>query len=110
MSAAQKPLDLMRRAAGPAVALIIIAYFLGAAVIGDNGTGKRPQYELADRMAAEAASVYALAPPFFTETIRRSAPTSPQIPTRQPRAPEAPASAAHPPRSAAPRRPECPRP
>lgn len=37
MAAAHKPLVLMRRAAGPATALIIIAYFLGAAVIGDNG-------------------------------------------------------------------------
>jgi len=32
-----KPVVLMRRAAGPALALIIIGYFLGAAVVGDNG-------------------------------------------------------------------------
>ncbi|MFN3725334.1 MAG: FtsB family cell division protein [Allosphingosinicella sp.] len=47
MSAAQKPLDLMRRAAGPAVALIIIAYFLGAAVIGDNGVMSWGEYRAA---------------------------------------------------------------
>jgi cell division protein FtsB len=37
MATARKPLVLIRRAAGPAIALVIIAYFLGAAVIGDNG-------------------------------------------------------------------------
>ena len=47
MSAAQKPLDLMRRAAGPAFALIIIAYFLGAAVIGDNGVMSWGEYRAA---------------------------------------------------------------
>jgi len=34
---ANRPALLIRRAAGPAVALIIISYFLGAAVVGDNG-------------------------------------------------------------------------
>ena len=47
MSAAQKPVALMRRAAGPAVALIIIAYFLGAAVIGDNGVMSWGEYRAA---------------------------------------------------------------
>ena len=47
MPAAQKPLALMRRAAGPALALIIIAYFLGAAVIGDNGVLSWGEYRAA---------------------------------------------------------------
>lgn len=47
MPAAQKPLALMRRAAGPAFALIIIAYFLGAAVIGDNGVMSWGEYRAA---------------------------------------------------------------
>ena len=47
MSAAQKPVALMRRAAGPAFALIIIAYFLGAAVIGDNGVMSWGEYRAA---------------------------------------------------------------
>lgn len=34
---ANRPVELIRRAAGPAIALIIITYFLGAAVVGDNG-------------------------------------------------------------------------
>ena len=34
---ANRPVELMRRAAGPAIALVIISYFLGAAVVGDNG-------------------------------------------------------------------------
>lgn len=37
MAALHKPAVLLRRAIGPAIALIIIAYFLGAAVTGDNG-------------------------------------------------------------------------
>ena len=37
MVVAPKPLVLIRRAAGPAVALVIIGYFLAAAVVGDNG-------------------------------------------------------------------------
>lgn len=34
---ANRPALLIRRAAGPATALVIIGYFLGAAVVGDNG-------------------------------------------------------------------------
>jgi cell division protein FtsB len=37
MAAARSPFTLIRRAAGPASGLLIIAYFLGAAVVGDNG-------------------------------------------------------------------------
>ena len=47
MPAAQKPLALMRRVVGPASALIIIAYFLGAAVIGDNGVMSWGEYRAA---------------------------------------------------------------
>ena len=47
MPAAQKPFDLMRRVAGPASALVIIAYFLGAAVIGDNGVMSWGEYRAA---------------------------------------------------------------
>lgn len=34
---ANRPAELLRRAAAPAIALVIITYFLGAAVVGDNG-------------------------------------------------------------------------
>jgi len=35
--AGRNPLTLIRRAAWPALGSLIIAYFLGAAVVGDNG-------------------------------------------------------------------------
>lgn len=35
--AGRNPFSLMRRAALPALGLIIIAYFVGAAVVGENG-------------------------------------------------------------------------
>jgi cell division protein FtsB len=37
MTVGRNPLALMRRAAWPAAGLLIIAYFLGAAVVGENG-------------------------------------------------------------------------
>lgn len=37
MAVARKPLVLIRRVAAPAVGLLIIGYFLAAAVVGDNG-------------------------------------------------------------------------
>ena len=47
MPAPQNPSALMRRAAGPATALIIIASFPGAAVIGDNGVMSWGEYRAA---------------------------------------------------------------
>ena len=37
MTVGRNPLALIRRAAWPAAGMLIIAYFLGAAVIGENG-------------------------------------------------------------------------
>jgi cell division protein FtsB len=37
MTTGRNPFSLIRRAALPAVGLLIIAYFLGAAVVGENG-------------------------------------------------------------------------
>lgn len=37
MTATRNPLALIRRAAWPAAGLLIIAYFLGAAIAGENG-------------------------------------------------------------------------
>ncbi|HEY0114836.1 MAG TPA: septum formation initiator family protein [Allosphingosinicella sp.] len=45
--AANKPLVLIRRAAAPALGVIIIAYFLGAAVMGDNGVMSWGEYRKA---------------------------------------------------------------
>jgi len=62
---ANRPLDLIRRVAGPAVALLIILYFLGAAVVGENGVlswgeTHRAQAErqaVVDRLKAEQAQL-----------------------------------------------------
>jgi cell division protein FtsB len=53
MAVANKPLVLIRRMAAPALGLIIIGYFLGAAVIGDNGVLSWGEYRQAkaDRQA-----------------------------------------------------------
>jgi len=37
MTAGRNPLVLIRRAAWPAAGMLVIAYFLGAAIIGENG-------------------------------------------------------------------------
>jgi cell division protein FtsB len=37
MTAARNPLILIRRAAWPAAGMLVIAYFLGAAIVGENG-------------------------------------------------------------------------
>jgi cell division protein FtsB len=47
MAASRKPLDLIRRAAAPALGVIIIGYFLAAAVIGDNGVLSWGEYRQA---------------------------------------------------------------
>ena len=50
MTGARNPLALIRRAALPAVGLLVIANFVGYAVIGDNGVLSRGDYR---RMKAE---------------------------------------------------------
>jgi cell division protein FtsB len=50
MPAAPRPLALIKRVAAPAVGLVIIGYFLAAAVIGDNGVMSWGEYR---RAAAE---------------------------------------------------------
>jgi cell division protein FtsB len=47
MAASRKPLDLIRRAAAPAMGVLIIGYFLAAAVIGDNGVLSWGEYRQA---------------------------------------------------------------
>ncbi len=47
MAAARKPLDLIRRASAPALGVLIIGYFLAAAVIGDNGVLSWGEYRQA---------------------------------------------------------------
>ena len=37
MTAGRNPLTLIRRAAWPAAGCLVIAYFLGAAIVGENG-------------------------------------------------------------------------
>ena len=37
MTAGRNPLILIRRAAWPAAGMLVIAYFLGAAIVGENG-------------------------------------------------------------------------
>ena len=37
MTATHNPLTLMKRAAWPAAGLLVIAYFMGAAIVGENG-------------------------------------------------------------------------
>src|SRR5436305_12801463 len=37
MTAVRNPLILIRRAAWPAAGMLVIAYFLGAAIVGENG-------------------------------------------------------------------------
>ena len=37
MTTARNPLILIRRAAWPAAGMLVIAYFLGAAIVGENG-------------------------------------------------------------------------
>ncbi len=47
MAAAPRPLVLIRRMAAPALGLIIIGYFVAAAVIGDNGVLSWGEYRRA---------------------------------------------------------------
>lgn len=56
MTVGRNPFALMRRAALPALGVLIIAYFLGAAVIGGNGVlawgdYRRAKAERSDRLA-----------------------------------------------------------
>lgn len=44
---APRPFVLIRRAAGPALGLIIIGYFLAAAVVGENGVMSWGEYRRA---------------------------------------------------------------
>ena len=53
MTGAHNPLALMRRAALPALGVLIIANFLGYAVVGDNGVLSWGDYR---RMKAERAT------------------------------------------------------
>ena len=47
MAASRKPLDLIRRAAAPALGVLIIGYFLAAAVVGENGVLSWGEYRQA---------------------------------------------------------------
>ena len=47
MAGSRKPLDMIRRAAAPALGVLIIGYFLAAAVIGDNGVLSWGEYRQA---------------------------------------------------------------
>ena len=47
MASAPRPLALIKRAAAPALGLIIIGYFLAAAVVGDNGVMSWGEYRRA---------------------------------------------------------------
>jgi cell division protein FtsB len=47
MTVSNKPLVMIRRAAGPALGLIVIGYFVAAAVIGDNGVMSWGEYRQA---------------------------------------------------------------
>ncbi len=47
MATARKPLDLIRRAAAPAMGVLIIGYFLAAAVVGQNGVLSWGEYRQA---------------------------------------------------------------
>lgn len=56
MTVGRNPFALMRRAALPALGVLIIAYFLGAAVVGSNGVlawgdYRRAKAERGDRLA-----------------------------------------------------------
>jgi cell division protein FtsB len=47
MAAAPRPLALIRRVAAPALGVLIIGYFLAAAVVGDNGVLSWGEYRRA---------------------------------------------------------------
>lgn len=47
MAASRTPLDLIRRAAAPAMGILIIGYFLAMAVVGQNGVLSWGEYRQA---------------------------------------------------------------
>lgn len=63
MAVAPRPLVLIRRVAAPAIGLVIIGYFVAAAMIGDNGVMSWGEYRRAsterqaqlDQLKAEEA-------------------------------------------------------
>lgn len=56
-SARRSPLTLIRAAAGPAIALFVIAYFAGSAIVGPNGLTSLAGYrsQRAEHLQALAA-------------------------------------------------------
>lgn len=57
MTVGRNPLVLMRRAAWPAAGMLVIAYFLGAAVVGENGVMAWGDYRTARAERAEQLAV-----------------------------------------------------
>ena len=47
MAVAPRPFELIRRMAAPAIGLLVIGYFLAAAVVGDNGVLSWGEYRKA---------------------------------------------------------------
>jgi len=52
MTAGRNPLVLIRRAAWPAAGMLVIAYFLGAAIVGENGVLAWGDYRRAKNVEA----------------------------------------------------------
>lgn len=52
MSGGRNPLVLIRRAAWPAAGMLVIAYFLGAAIVGENGVMAWGDYRRAKNVEA----------------------------------------------------------
>lgn len=57
MTVGRNPLILIRRAAWPAAGMLVIAYFLGAAVVGENGVMAWGDYRHARVERAERLAV-----------------------------------------------------
>jgi cell division protein FtsB len=53
MTVASRPLHLLRRMAGPALGLLVIGYFLAAAVVGENGVLSWGEYRQAKQAQQE---------------------------------------------------------
>ena len=65
MTSPTRPLDLLRRMAGPALGLVVIGYFLFAALVGENGVLSWGEYRQAkaerqERLAGLKAEEQAL--------------------------------------------------
>ena len=84
MTVRRNPLALIRRAAWPAAGLLIIAYFLGAAVVGENGVlawgdYRRAKAERGAELARLEARAGAARPPRAIARSRATPiPTSPR--------------------------------